>query len=85
MFYPLHLMQHEHPRLVGKFFDDALVHDVVPDVAVDCAEHVVQQVHIGILVHGPAERHTLLLTAGEIDAYNGGGQNERTAAQEEGG
>lgn len=53
--------------LVSEHPSDAVIEDVLPDMSIHGGEHVVQQVHIGLCVHGARKAHSLLLPARQID------------------
>jgi hypothetical protein len=66
---------------------DDVVEDVLGHVRVDCAERVVEQDYVGPGVDGPGQAHSLLLSAGQVDALLAnlgliaGGQNAQVLGQ----
>ena len=64
---PLLLQTSLNPAIVSPS-PDALLKQGPPNVRVNGAERVVEQIYIGILVHRSSQRDTLLLAARESDA-----------------
>ncbi len=52
----------------GAFPADHFLEDVFSDVRIHGAQWVIQQIHIGVVVHGPRQRHPLLLSSAQVDA-----------------
>ena len=64
--------------LEGAIRPNHLLEDVLAHVGVDGAEGVVQQVDVGVLVHGTSQTHALLLPTTQVDALRGVERDRQT-------
>jgi len=54
--------------LQKSFRSQHIVKDVFANVTVDSTERIVQEIHVGIVVHSPSQTNSLLLTSGQVDS-----------------
>ena len=66
--YSLRNIKHTHLPLEQTVRTDDLVEDVSTNVSVNSRERVVEEIDSTVLIHGPRQAHSLLLTAAQVDA-----------------